>query len=159
MSLLTGLHIPSPVLTTLRIVMGMIFIASGFEKIIDLKFFELIIAEYQIVPPALIPAAALSLSLIELLCGIMLVMNLFSRSNAFVLSIITALFIAGMVNNLTRDIEHECGCFEFLGQWFGLKEEIGIGAIIRDLVFFMLLLLVGLAGSDRIPWKKPVEPA
>jgi hypothetical protein len=53
-----------------------------------------------------------------------------------------------------RGIEHDCGYFEFLSKWYGLKEEIGIDPIVRDILFFILLLSVALFGSNRIPRKK-----
>ena len=36
----------------------MLFILSGGEKLLDLKYLALVIAEYQILPPFLIPAVA-----------------------------------------------------------------------------------------------------
>ncbi len=145
---------PSPLITTLRVMLGALFIISGGEKLLDLKFFSLVIAEYQILPALVIPTVALFVSLCELLCGTMLLFDLFSRITASIMLAMMALFIAAMTNNLVRGLEHECGCFEFLSQWYGLKEEIGIGPILRDILFFILLLPVALLGSNRIPWKK-----
>ncbi|EAT59253.1 hypothetical protein CferDRAFT_1260 [Chlorobium ferrooxidans DSM 13031] len=135
----------------------MLFILSGGEKLLDLNYFELVIAEYQILPSLLIPAVALLVSLCELLCGIMLVINLFSRISSSVMLCMMAIFIAAMTYNVMRGLEHECGCFEFLSQWYGLKEEIGIGPIVRDILFFILLLPIALQSSNRIPWKKGHE--
>ena len=148
---------PSALITLLRLLLGALFIMSGGEKLLDLKYFGLVIAEYQILPSLLIPAAALLLSLCELLCGIMLLLDLFSRISSSIMLFMMAIFIAAMTNNVMRGIEHDCGCVEFLSQWFGLKEEIGIGAIVRDILFFILLLPVALLGSNRIPWKKEQE--
>ncbi len=145
---------PSRLITTLRLLLGAIFLLSGGEKLLDLKFFGLVIAEYQILPPLLIPAVAILVSLCELLCGTMLLFNLFSRISASVMLCMMAIFIAAMTTNVIRGLEHDCGCFEFLAQWYGLKEEIGIGPILRDIVFFILLLPIALFGSNSIPWKK-----
>ena len=145
---------PSALITALRLLLGVLFIISGGEKLLDLKFFTLVIAEYQILPSLLIPAVALFVSLCELLCGTMLLLDLFSRISASVMLGMMAIFIAAMTNNMMRGLEHDCGCFEFLAQLYGLKEEIGIGPIVRDILFFILLLPVTLLGSNRIPWKK-----
>ena len=145
---------PSRLITVLRLLLGAVFIISGGEKLLDLKFFGLVVAEYQILPSLLIPAVAILVSLCELLCGIMLLLDLFSRISASVMLCMMAIFIAAMTNNLIRGLEHDCGCFEFLAQWYGLKEEIGIGPILRDILFFILLLPVVLLGSNSIPWKK-----
>ena len=151
---MAGIDFTAALITLLRLLLGAIFILSGGEKLLDLKYFALVIAEYQILPSLLIPAVALLVTLCELLCGIMLLFDLFSRINASVLLSMMAIFIAAMTNNLIRGLEHDCGCFEFLAQWYGLKEEIGIGPIVRDILFFILLLPVALLGSNRIPWKK-----
>ncbi|NTV06901.1 MAG: DoxX family membrane protein [Chlorobiaceae bacterium] len=145
---------PSALITALRLLLGALFILSGFEKLLDLKYFALVIAEYQILPSMLIPAAALFFSLCELLCGIMLLLDLYSRVSSSIMLGMMAIFIAAITNNVIRGIEHDCGCFEFLAQWYGLKEDIGIVSIVRDILFFILLLPIALLGSNRIPWKK-----
>ena len=145
---------PSALITALRLLLGVLFIISGGEKLLDLKFFGLVIAEYQILPSLLIPAVALLVSFCELLCGAMLLLDLFSRISASMMLCMMVIFIVAMTNNLIRGLEHDCGCFEFFAQWYGLKEEIGIGPIVRDILFFILLLPIALLGSNRIPWKK-----
>jgi putative oxidoreductase len=145
---------PSALITALRLLLGALFMMSGGEKLLDLKYFALVIAEYQILPSLLIPAVALFVSLCELLCGAMLLLDLFSRISSSIMLCMMAIFIASITNNLMRGLEHDCGCMEFLSQWYGLKEEIGIGPIVRDILFFILLLPVALLGSNRIPWKK-----
>ena len=147
----------SALITTLRLLLGALFIMSGGEKLLDLKYFGLVIAEYQILPSLLIPAAALFFSLCELLCGIMLLIDLYSRISASIMLCMMVIFIVAITNNVIRGIDHDCGCMEFLSQWYGMQEEIGIGAIVRDIVFFILLLPIALLGSNRIPWKKERE--
>ncbi len=151
---MTTISFSSALITALRLLLGAIFILSGGEKLLDLKYFALVIAEYQILPSLFIPAVALLVSLCELLCGTMLLVDLFSQISASVMLSLMAIFIAAMTNNVIRGLEHDCGCFEFLAQWYGLKEEIGIGPIVRDILFFILLLPIALLGSNRIPWKK-----
>ena len=145
---------PSPLITALRLMLGALFILSGGEKLLDLKYLALVIAEYQILPPVLIPAVALLVSLCELLCGIMLLLDLFSRISSSVMLCMMAIFIAAITNNFMRGLNHDCGCFEFLSQWYGMKEEIGLVSIVRDILFFILLLPIALLGSNRMLWKK-----
>ncbi|NTV97776.1 MAG: DoxX family membrane protein [Chlorobiaceae bacterium] len=141
----------------LRLLLGALFILSGAEKLLDLKYFGLVIAEYQLLPEFLIPAIALAVAITELACGIMLLLDLFSRVASSVMLCMLAIFTAAMTNNAIRGLDHDCGCFEFLSQWYGLKEEIGIGPIVRDILFFIILLPVALLGSNRIPWKKKTD--
>jgi putative oxidoreductase len=143
---------PPALITCLRVLLGALFIISGAEKLLDLTYFGLVIAEYQLLPQFLIPAIALTVSITELLCGIMLLADIFSRAASSLMLCMLAIFTAAMTNNVMRGLDHDCGCFEFLSQWYGLKEEIGIVPIVRDILFFILLLPVALKGSNRIPW-------
>lgn len=149
-----GIRFQSALITTLRLLLGALFILSGGEKLLDLNYFALVIAEYQILPALLIPAAALFFSLCELLCGLMLLLDLYSRISSSIMLCMMTIFIAAITNNVVRGLEHDCGCMEFLTQWYGMQEEIGIVSIVRDIVFFILLLPIALFGSNRIPWKK-----
>jgi uncharacterized membrane protein YphA (DoxX/SURF4 family) len=148
---------PSALIAAFRLLLGILFVVSGGEKLLDLKFFALVITEYQILPSLLIPAVALFVSLCEVLCGTMLLLDLFSQFSSSVMLCMMMIFIAAMTNSVMRGLEHECGCFEFLAQWNVMKEEIGIGPIIRDILFFIMLLPITLFGSNRIPWKKERE--
>ena len=146
---------PKPAITAIRLLMGAVFAASGIEKLVDLKYFGLVIAEYQLIPHGLIPAVALLVSLAELLCGAMLLAGILIRTNARILIILLFAFVLGMANNVIRGlVDHDCGCFELLTQLFGLREEIGIASIVRDLLFIALLLPLSLQGSDRISWRR-----
>ena len=153
---MTKFGFPPALITALRLMLGAFFIMSGLEKLLDLKFFGLIIAEYQILPSFLIPAIALLVSLCELLCGTMLLINLFSQFSSSVMICMMVIFIAAMINNVMRGLDHDCGCSQFLSQLFG-QEEIGIGPNVRDIVFCILLLPISLLGSNRIPWKKELK--
>ncbi len=146
--------IPKLAITAIRLLMGALFVVSGIEKLIDLKYFGLVIAEYQLLPHGLIPAVALLVSLVELLCGAMLLSGILIRTNARLLSLLLIVFLFGMTNNLIRGLDHDCGCFDLLLQSFGLREEIGIASILRDLLFIALLLPLALQGGDRISWKR-----
>ncbi|NTW51663.1 MAG: DoxX family membrane protein [Chlorobiaceae bacterium] len=145
--------IPKPAITAIRLLMGALFAASGIEKLIDLKYFGLVIAEYQLLPHGLIPAVALLVSLVEVLCGVMLLSGIMIRTSARILIILLIAFLFGLGNNFIRGLEHECGCFELLGQLVGLREEIGIASIVRDLIFIVLLLPPALQGSDHLRWR------
>jgi len=146
--------IPTPAITAIRLLIGTVFAASGIEKLVDLKYFGLVIAEYQLIPHGLIPSVALLVALVELLCGAMLLSGILIRTNARILIILLFAFIFGMANNIIRGLDHDCGCLELLSQWFGFREEIGFASIVRDLLFIALLLALALQGSDRIYWRK-----
>ncbi|NTU58640.1 MAG: DoxX family membrane protein [Chlorobiaceae bacterium] len=141
-------------ITAIRLLMGAVFAASGIEKLVDLKYFGLVIAEYQLIPHGLIPALALLVSLAELICGVMLLFGILTRASSRLLQALLIAFVFGMANNFIRGLDHECGCFDLVTQWFGIREEIGIASIMRDLVFIALLLPLSLQCSDSPFWRK-----
>jgi hypothetical protein len=53
--------------------------------------------------------------------------------------------------------QHDCGCFDFLAQWYGLKKDIDIVSIVRDILFFNVLLQVALPSSNTLPWKNAMD--
>ncbi len=121
-------------LTALRIIMGVVFAAASYDKLLYPAVFAAKAAEYKIIPELLLPVIAVALPWVEFICGFLLVLNIFSRSAALILAVTLAGFIFGMVYDLSFGLVHDCGCFGFL------EESIGAGTIIRDLVFIALLL-------------------
>ncbi|MCW8815577.1 MAG: DoxX family membrane protein [Chlorobium sp.] len=135
-------------ITVLRFIVGILFILAGYSKIINPAHFSAVIAEYRILPQSLVPVTAVVLPWLELLCGTMLLLNVFARSNALILMVVLAIFIAGISNNILRGIIHDCGCFEFLDSLLGFQEEISLSTILRDLVILFMAFPILLYGSN-----------
>lgn len=135
-------------ITVLRFVTGALFILASYPKIINPVHFSAVVAEYQLLPESLIPFAAIILPWIELMCGVMLVLNVFAQSNALIMMVVLVIFTIGVTNNLLRGIIHDCGCFELLDGWLGFQEEISFSTILRDLFFIGLILPILLYGSN-----------
>ncbi|MFH1823866.1 MAG: MauE/DoxX family redox-associated membrane protein [Candidatus Firestonebacteria bacterium] len=123
------------ILFFLRLIIGIIFIFASITKIIEPEYFKAVIAEYKILPDVFVPLFAVILPWIELLCGMMLILNIFTRSNALIIIGILCVFTIGMSVNLYQGIIHDCGCFDLLR-----KEDISLIVIIRDLIFILLTL-------------------
>lgn len=124
----------------LRIIIGSAFILASYTKILDVQHFKAVVTEYQILPDSLVPLTAVVLPWLEFICGVMLILNIHTQSNALIVITILFIFIYGLTNNLYRGLVHDCGCFDFLTQWFGIKEEISFSQIIRDLILMLLTL-------------------
>ena len=134
--------------TVLRVVIGVLFILASYPKIINPVQFSAVVAEYQLLPESLIPFAAIILPWLELMCGMMLVLNVFAQSNALVMMVVLVIFTIGITNNLLRGIVHDCGCFELFEGWFGFQDEISVSTILRDLFLIGLILPILLYGSN-----------
>lgn len=134
--------------TVLRFIVGALFILASYPKIINPVHFSAVIAEYQLLPESLVPFVAIILPWLELLCGAMLILNVYAQSNALILMITLIIFTVGITNNILRGIIHDCGCFEFLSGWFGMQEEISLSTIVRDLFFMVLVFPILFYGTN-----------
>jgi putative oxidoreductase len=129
------------VLLVLRIVVGIVFVLASVYKIGNPNHFRAVVAEYRLMPEQFVPFMAVALPWVEFICGALLILGLYSRSNALIVVGVLCVYIAGMTINLSRGLAHDCGCFDFL------NEQIGIGTIIRDLIF--MLMAIPILAYDR----------
>ncbi len=132
-------------LTALRIIMGIVFVAASCDKLLFPEVFAAKAAEYKLIPELLLPVTAVAIPWVEFICGLLLTLNVFSRSTALILAVTLAGFIFGMAYDLSSGLAHDCGCFSFL------EESIGAGAIIRDVFFIALLLPIIIYGENKFP--------
>lgn len=145
---INGFLSSSKTVTVLRVVVGMLFILASYPKIINPVHFSAVVSEYQLLPENIVPIVAVILPWLEFFCGAMLILNVYAQSNALILMVVLIIFTAGVTNNVLRGIVHDCGCFELLGGWLGLQEEISLSTIVRDLFFMLLVLPVLLYGTN-----------
>ena len=97
--------------TLARLALGGIFIYASLDKIAHPLEFAKIIKNYQILPDVLITLPALVLPWLELFSGILLVAGIWTRSAAWLLSLLLFAFILALGVNAIRGIDVSCGCF------------------------------------------------
>ncbi len=124
----------------LRIFTGLLFLYSGIFKAFDLDNFGKIIMMYDILPENLVPYTAIIVPFLELLIGLLLVIGFRIRAASFVTIMLMFLFMIFITVNIIRGNTFDCGCFE-LSQ-FGIKEEIGIPLLIRDVIIVGMIAIV-----------------
>ena len=100
-----------PLQVLARLVLGGIFIYASLDKIAQPLEFAKIIKNYQILPDVLITLPALMLPWLELFAGILLVAGVWTRSAAWLLSLLLLAFILALGVNAVRGIDVSCGCF------------------------------------------------
>jgi putative oxidoreductase len=88
------------------------------------------VANYRIVPPALVPAAAAAVVGIEITAALL------------------AVFTAGLSSALARGIDLACGCF-------GGSAPATWWTVLRDLVMLALAVLVAVTARGRTPSPSP----
>ena len=123
------------VLTGVRIVLGALFIWAAVTKLPDMAGFAQDVANYRIVPAALVPFVASAVVGIELLGGIALVAGVMERAAAAVIACLLVAFTVFLSQALLRGIDLRCGCF-------GGDEPASWWTVARDLVMLAAAVVV-----------------
>lgn len=131
------------ILIACRVVLGALFIWAAVTKLPDMAGFAQDVANYRVVPAALVPFVASAVVGIELLSGLALVAGVMTQPAATVIAGLLAVFTVFLTQALLRGIDLRCGCF-------GGDEPASWWTVARDLV--MLAAAVALA---RAPAARP----
>ncbi len=129
------------ILFLFRWVVGGVFVWAGVLKIADPLDFAQSIKNYQVFSHSLAFFIALVLPWVEVLSGGLLILGLFKRSSALLLSLLLAGFIGLVGLALLRGIDTSCGCFG------SLSRKADLSLILADGVLLYLSLSVW---RDRI---------
>ena len=119
-----------------RWAVGLIFIYASMDKLLHPSAFAVAVHNYKILPGNFINLVAITLPLLELVCGILLIIGLFPRAAAFILSILLILFFSALSISLYRGIDISCGCFSVSTT----ADKIGISYMMRDLLVLAMSL-------------------
>ena len=89
---------------------------------------------FELMPSALAGVFGLALPFAEIVLGVLLVLGLFTRPVAIVITVLMVVFVAGIAQAWARGLSIDCGCFAGGGQVGAAAtrypQEIG-----RDLLF------------------------
>jgi uncharacterized membrane protein YphA (DoxX/SURF4 family) len=110
----------------LRLYLGGLFIYASMYKISYPMEFAENIAAYQIVPFWAVNLMAIVMPWTELICGILLVVGLRSKSAVCMIGGMLILFIAAVSLGLIRKIPIGCGCFH------SMEEPMNWTTLLRD---------------------------
>jgi putative oxidoreductase len=94
-----------------RLLLGGIFLYAGLSKTQDVSRFAGNIAAYQILPYLWNYLLAATLPYVEVMAGLLLVINRRVRPAAMLLALLTLGFMAVLGSVLYRGLEIDCGCF------------------------------------------------
>jgi len=139
----------APLQALCRLVLGGIFIYASLDKIAHPGEFARIIANYAILPDFLVTLPALALPWVELVAGLCLVIGLWPRSSALLLSLLLLLFMAALGVNALRGISMSCGCFSTSAA----DTEKAYVLVIRDLLILvpgLVIIFFAREKSNRI---------
>lgn len=132
-----------------RVLLGALFLWASATKVPDMAAFAESVANYRVVPPALVPFAASALVGLEIAAGIALMVNVWARAAALLLAALLAAFTVGLASALARGIDLACGCF-------GGSDAATWWTVLRDLA--LLAWALGVAASSPSPRPSPSPP-
>ena len=124
-----------------RLTLGAIFIYASIDKIAYPGGFAVVIRNYKILPEQMTNILAIILPWLEIFCGIFLVVGIFTRTSAAIISLMLIVFIIAISSAITRGLDIDCGCFKTVDQAskVGLKriwEDLGMLALGFQIFFF-----------------------
>jgi uncharacterized membrane protein YphA (DoxX/SURF4 family) len=117
-----------------RFGLGSIFLYAAYDKLLHPNQFAEIIIDYEMLPLWIINIVALWLSALEAIVGVCVILGVWVRANALLMSGLMVIFITGIVVALARGAEGlHCGCFSTSPDgeprtWISLWQEILIFA-------------------------------
>jgi len=94
-----------------RLFLAGVFLWAAVTKLPDMAAFATGVANYRLLPPALVPWAASAVVGVEVAVGLALLTGLWLRPAALAAAGLLALFTAGLTQALLRGIDLSCGCF------------------------------------------------
>ena len=121
------------------LIVGGLFIWAGILKIIDPLGFAQSIKNYRFFPHEMGFFVAIILPWVEVLSGAFLILGVFRRSSALLISLLLVGFIGLVAMAVLRGINTACGCFGSLSRKADLK------LILLDTFLLLLTLNVFLA--------------
>ena len=130
-------------LLVLRVIVGGVFVWAGALKIADPLGFAQSIKNYQIIPHTLAFLIAVVLPWIEVLSGAFLIIGVFKRSSALLISLLLIGFIGLVALALARGIDTSCGCFG------SLSRRADFSLILIDAILLVFALSVFFVGPPR----------
>lgn len=101
-----------PLVSCLRVALGMVFIAASLSKIQDPEGFAENIANYRMVPFPFVHVMAIILPWLEIIAGSLLVLGIWIRANAALTVGLLLAFVFAISQALYRDLDISCGCFD-----------------------------------------------
>lgn len=101
-----------PLVSFLRVALGVVFIAASLEKIQDPEAFARNIANYRLVPFPFIHVVAIVLPWLEIIAGSLLVLGIWVRANAALTVGLLLVFVFAISQALLRHLDISCGCFD-----------------------------------------------
>ncbi|SDZ82587.1 Methylamine utilisation protein MauE [Desulfuromusa kysingii] len=120
-----------------RLLLAAVFIYAGMIKANDIAAFAGQVANYKILPYAWNYLVAAILPYLELLCGVLLLLNKRVRPAVLVLFILNIVFILALSSVISRGFDIDCGCFNPNAT----TSTSPVAALLRDFGLIVLMIV------------------
>ena len=120
------------VLLAFRLVLGGLFVYAGAVKVLEPLDFAQNVRNYQLVGQSLSFVAAIILPWLEILAGLALILGVWTRGAALVVTGLLVFFIVLTAVTMIRGLDVDCGCFGSLSRksgWSVVLEDLGMLAL------------------------------
>lgn len=128
-----------------RIAVGLVFLLYGLDKITHPDDFARAIANYRLLPEALINLVAVTLPWVECVCGLLLLAGQWVRSAALVSAFLLGVFVVAVSITLARGLDIACGCLDA-----DAGRKVGFRLLVEDLLLLGAAALLVVKTGDRI---------
>lgn len=106
-----GLLSNTVLILLVRVFLGSLFIVASLDKITDVHAFATSILNYRIIDEPLATLIATVLPWFELFCGLGLVIGIYPKTSALLVTTILVVFTALVASAMLRGLDISCGCF------------------------------------------------
>ncbi|MGQ9799758.1 MAG: MauE/DoxX family redox-associated membrane protein [Ignavibacterium sp.] len=127
----------------IRLVIALVFIYAGAEKISDPKSFSQAIYNYRLFPSEVINIFAITIPWLELISGILLLFGICVRENSAIIGTLLFVFIVLILISMIRGLDINCGCF-------GKGSPVGWKKIGENLLLLIFCLALVAFGSSKL---------
>ena len=111
----------------LRLIVGGVFVVAGALKIWEPAAFATDIGNYRLLPHEAINLLAIMLPWIEVAAGLLLILGIWKRASALVVTVLMIVFLVAIAQALARGLDIRCGCFGTVD-----ARKVGILALAQD---------------------------
>jgi len=133
--------------SAIRILLGLVFLLYGLDKVSHPDIFARSIANYRLLPGVFVNLMAVVLPWVEVLCGLLLIFGQWIRAAALVSGFLLVVFMIAVSIALVRGLDISCGCFNTNG-----GRKVGMKLLGEDLLLLAMSFVLILKARDRVGW-------
>ena len=127
----------------LRIILSLVFIFSGIEKIINPELFSDSISNYRLFPSFSINLIAITIPWIELTVGLLLLFGISVKDNIIIINSLLMFFVVIILIAVIRGLDIDCGCYGSSSQ------KVGFLKIIENVILFIFGIILYNFGENN----------